>query len=349
MWIIWTRYPCLGPQQFTGKLSRRREGKRRCKLIVTSWCCCFCLKRSPIILRERWVMGNHRWFFWAQQMNPQSDIYLCSPWHVTSPAGPRRWSRRPSWTTTSWRTWSCLRSMRWWTACTLWIMGRMPASSRRGPLALWSMWWKVSRVSWFWGFSWVDLLKLFFWVCFIFVVFKVQLGFFFCFLLNFRHFEKIALAVEGQLLLSSGGGCDAEVLEKPLEILLRLSSFWHFQQQHTLPEAHFDLWQLLPSVVQRVRRPWACWMLTSSVLRRASVSFFQGKMGCNNKIAKKPQCSPTAEKYWAAQVDPSVKFSLWCTEVKTLHYKTLQNITTGLLPVSDISFVTFQTRRIEVN
>lgn len=223
--------------------------------------------------------------------------HLRSSWHVPSLAGPRRWSRKPSWTTTSWRTWSCLRSMRWWTACTLWIMGRTPASSRRGPLARWSTWWKVSEslVICFafqefssWGFSWVVLLKLFFWICFdnlFFAIFTVDLvlqsslefeG------QNTETFVQIVLAVRRQLLLSSGDWCEAELLEKPLEIVLQLSTLWHFQQQHKLPEARLDLWQLLPSVVQRVRTPWACWMLTSSVLHRASVSLLQERMGSDS-------------------------------------------------------------------
>lgn len=46
---------------------------------------------------------------------------------------------------TSWRTWSCLRSRRSWTACTRWIMGKTPASSKRATWALWSTWWKVRR------------------------------------------------------------------------------------------------------------------------------------------------------------------------------------------------------------
>lgn len=63
-------------------------------------------------------------------------------------AGQRRWSGRPSWTMTSWRTWSCPRSTRLWTACTRWIMGKMPSSSRRATWARWSMWWKVRKGLW---------------------------------------------------------------------------------------------------------------------------------------------------------------------------------------------------------
>lgn len=61
--------------------------------------------------------------------------------------GLRIWSRRPSWTMTSWRTWSCLRSKRSWTACTLWSMERTAVSLRRAMWAHWSMSWKVKAHS----------------------------------------------------------------------------------------------------------------------------------------------------------------------------------------------------------
>lgn len=61
-----------------------------------------------------------------------------------SSPGPKTWSRRPSWTTTSWRTWSCRRFKRSWTACTLWSMERTAASLRKAMWARWSTSWKVS-------------------------------------------------------------------------------------------------------------------------------------------------------------------------------------------------------------
>lgn len=47
---------------------------------------------------------------------------------------------------TSWRTWSCLRFRRLWTACTLWSMIKKVVSSKKAMWAPWSMSWKVGHV-----------------------------------------------------------------------------------------------------------------------------------------------------------------------------------------------------------
>lgn len=46
---------------------------------------------------------------------------------------------------TSWRTWSCHRSKRSWTACILWSMEKTAASSKKATWARWSMSWKVKN------------------------------------------------------------------------------------------------------------------------------------------------------------------------------------------------------------
>ncbi len=99
------------------------------------------------IFWSRFLFEEFVWHF-LQFLSIMTWICVCrgviSCYYVLSP-GLRIWSRRPSWTMTSWRTWSCRRSKRSWTACTLWSMERTAVSLRRAMWDRWSTLWKVKN------------------------------------------------------------------------------------------------------------------------------------------------------------------------------------------------------------